>query len=246
MIKCRKFGMLILSLIVLSLFAAVNVTALSEDNDSVGDVPDLPLILQGEMDFNGQPASAGSEITAYYEGELIAKSTVEEEGRYSLNLNLTPENYTNIGNVELYVDGDRASFGIPASKIETIENTDPGSIIEVDINSSVSSNASETDSRGSSGSTGEAKVMKKDPSSETSDKAGGHSEASLAGEDEDESDIRSEGPVSQSDDGEDLEDIEDVEDDGGAEETEDAGYSTVFTGILFIVALFSAVMIIKR
>ncbi len=81
MVKCRKFGLLILSLIMLFIFAAVNATALSEDNDSIGDAPDLPLILQGEMDLNGQPASAGCEITAYYEGELIAKSTVGEGGQ---------------------------------------------------------------------------------------------------------------------------------------------------------------------
>ncbi|MEL7664036.1 MAG: hypothetical protein AAGU10_07900 [Methanosarcina mazei] len=243
MVKCRKFGLLILSLIMLFIFAAVNATALSEDNDSIGDAPDLPLILQGEMDLNGQPASAGCEITAYYEGELIAKSTVGEGGRYSLYLNMTPENYTNIGDVELYVDGNKASSGIPVSNIENIESKEPGSIIEVDINNSASSSVSGTESRGSSGSTGEARVVNKNETadSKTSDKAGGRSEASLAGEDDGDI-VSSEEPVSQSDDAEDLED-EDAE---GAENTEDAGYSTVFTALVFIVALFSAIMVIKR
>ncbi|AGF97057.1 Hypothetical protein MmTuc01_1705 [Methanosarcina mazei Tuc01] len=227
--------MLILSLIMLFIFAAVNATALSEDNDSIGDAPDLPLILQGEMDLNGQPASAGCEITAYYEGELIAKSTVGE--------GVTPENYTNIGDVELYVDGNKASSGIPVSNIENIESKEPGSIIEVDINNSASSSVSGTESRGSSGSTGEARVVNKNETadSKTSDKAGGRSEASLAGEDDGDI-VSSEEPVSQSDDAEDLED-EDAE---GAENTEDAGYSTVFTALVFIAALFSAVMVIKR
>ncbi|TFH04478.1 MAG: hypothetical protein E4H06_02855, partial [Methanosarcina sp.] len=63
--------MLILSLMILFVFAAVSVTALSEENDSIGDVPDLPLILHGGLDVNGEPVSEGSEILAYYEGELI-------------------------------------------------------------------------------------------------------------------------------------------------------------------------------
>lgn len=254
---CRKFGMLVLSLIVLSVFAAVNATALSEDNDSIGNVPDLPLILQGEMNVNGESISAGSDIMAYYEGELIAKSTAGEEGKYSLNLNLTPEDYTNIENVELYVNGDKVSFEIPASQIETIQNTVPGSIIEVDINSSVSSNDSETGSDGSSSSTGEARVVNQGTGeSEASDKTEGQSEASLAGENED-SITNSEGPVSQVEDeeGEDLEDIEgggdiegaeDAEGVEGAEDTEDAGYSTIFAVLVFVAALFGAFMVIKR
>lgn len=248
MIKYRKLGMLILSLITLSAFATASATALPEDNDSIGDVPDLPLILLGEMDVNGEPASEGSEITAYYEGELVAKSTVGEEGRYNLNLNLTPENYSNIENVELYVDGVRVSFEVPASQLETIQNTDSGSIVEVNINSSVSSIDSDTGSSGSSGSTGEARVVNKDTGeSETSEITEGYSEAHLAGEDED-GIADAEGPVSQADDEEeeDLEDIEGAEDTGDAEGNEDAGYSTVFTALLFVVALFGAFMVIKR
>ncbi len=157
---------------------------------------------------------------------------------------MTPENYTNIGDVELYVDGNKASSGIPVSNIENIESKEPGSIIEVDINNSASSSVSGTESRGSSGSTGEARVVNKNETadSKTSDKAGGRSEASLAGEDDGGDIVSSEEPVSQSDDAEDLED-EDAE---GAENTEDAGYSTVFTALVFIAALFSAVMVIKR
>ena len=97
LIKYRKFGVLILSLMILSVFAVLSVTAVSEENDSIEDVPELPLILQGGMDLDGPPVSAGCEIPAYYEGELIAKSTVGEGGRYSLYLNMTPENYTNSG-----------------------------------------------------------------------------------------------------------------------------------------------------
>jgi len=62
------------------------------------------------------------------------------------------------------------------------------------------------------------------------------------------------GPVSQVDDeeGEDLEDVEGGEDIEGAENaesaegTEDAGYSTVFTALLFVAAFFGAFMVIKK
>lgn len=215
------------------------------------------------MNVNGDPVPGGSEIMAYYEGELIAESTVEEEGRYNLNLNLVPENYTNIENMELYINGDKASFEIPASRMETIQNTASGSIIEVNINSSVSSTDSETGSGGSSNPAVEAMVVNKDTGeSKSSDKTGGRSEASLAGKDEDDI-ANAEGPVSQADyEGkEDIEGVEGVEDregiegredrEGaedaeGAESAENTGYSTVFTVLLFVAAFFGAFMVIKR
>lgn len=250
----RKFGMLVLSLIILSVFAAVNATALSEDNESIEDVPDLPLILWGGMNVNGEPVSAGCEIMAYYDGELVAKSTIEEDGKYTLNLNLNPENYISIENMELYINDDKASFEIPVSQIETLQSMVPGSIVEIDINSSVSSIDSGTGSGGSSGSTGEARLVNKDMGEpEPSDKTESHSEANLAGKDED-GITDPEGSVSLVDDeeGEDLEniegsgDLEDAEGAGGVEGTESAGYSTIFTTLLFIGVFLGAFMVIKR
>ncbi|WP_410510417.1 hypothetical protein RSJ42_17660 [Methanosarcina hadiensis] len=250
----RKFGMLVLSLIILSVFAAVNATALSEDNESIEDVPDLPLILRGGMNVNGEPVSAGREITAYYDGELVAKSTIEENGKYTLNLNLNPENYTSVENMELYINNTKVNFEIPVSQIEAVHSMVPGSIIEVDINSSVSSIDSGTGSGGSSGSTGEARVVNKGVGeSEPSDKTGSHSEANLAGKDEDGiteledpvslvDDEESEGPGNVEGEG----DAEDAEDAGEAESAEGAGYSTVFMALLFIGAFLGAFMIIKR
>jgi hypothetical protein len=250
LIEYRKIGVLILSLMMLPVFAAVSVTALSEENDSIGDVPDLPLILHGGLDVNGESAEAGSEIMAYYEGELIAKSTVEEEGKYNLNLNLTPENYTNIEKVELYVNGNKASF--EASQIEGIKGKTPGSIIETDITCSASSidndTASvdyDTGSSSSSNGKGEARVVNKDTSgSETDEKAAGNSEAGFAGEDED-SIVDSEVPVSQAGD-EEGENVEDVEGAEGAEGAENAGHSTLFTALVFVAALFGAFMVARR
>ncbi|WP_440946082.1 hypothetical protein ACSAZL_18710 [Methanosarcina sp. T3] len=243
MIKYRKFGVLILSLMILSVFAVLSVTALSEENDSIGDVPALPLILRGGLNVDGDPVSEGSEILAYYEGELIAKSTVEEEGKYSLNLNLTPENYTNLGDVELYVYEDNSSFKIPASEIEAVNKT-PGLISEIDLEVSVSSadtnkSSSSTDSSSNGDSVGDVKIVKKDPESEDSteddsaedDSAEDSQKASVEGANEGSVDIQE--PVSQAGEEE-------------TESTEKSGYSTFFTGLLFITALLGAFYVIKK
>lgn len=251
MTKYRKFGVLILSLMILSVFAAVSVAALSEENDSIGDVPDLPLILHGGLDVNGEPVSEGSEILAYYEGELIAKSTVGEDGKYSLNLNLTPENYSNIENMELYINGDQASFEIPASQMETIGDKTPGSIAEVDIASSTSSSEGALSSGSSNDAKGEARVVKKDTAGyEAPEEADDYSDAGVDDEEED-GIVHAQGPVSQegdeeSENVEDAEGAEGIEGAEGAEGAEDAGHSTIFTVLVFIAALFGAFMIARR
>jgi hypothetical protein len=195
-------------------------------------VPELPLILHGGLNVDGAPVSEGSEILAYYEGELIAKSTVGEEGKYSLNLNLTPENYTNLGEVEFYVNGNITSLNIPASEIESIINNTSGSIAEVDLEGSVSS-AEGDSSSGNGGGTGEARVVEKDSaSSENSTEAGNSKDASFSkGVKESSADTQE--PVTQ------------AGDEGGEGATK-AGYSTFFTELLFVTALFGAFLVIKR
>lgn len=255
MIKYRKFGVLTLSLMILSVFAVLCGTALSEENDSIEDVPELPLILQGGLNVDGDPVSEGSEILAYYDGELIAKSAVVEEGKYSLNLNLTSENYTNLGDVELYVNENNSSFKIPVSEIEAVNKT-AGSISEIDLEVSASSedsdsSSSSTSSSGSGDSVGEVKIVKNNSESEdsteddsteddsteynsTEDDSTGEvdsQKASAEGVTEGSSDISE--PVSQADEGE-------------TESTEESGYSTFFTGLLFITALLGAFYVIKK
>lgn len=247
MIKYRKFGVLILSLMISSVFAVLSVPALSEENDSIGDVPALPLILRGGLNVDGEPVSEGSEILAYYEGELIAKSTVGEAGKYSLNLNLTPENYTDIGKVELYVYEDNSSFKIPVSEIEAINKT-PGSISEIDLEGSVSSadtnqSSSSTDSSSSGDSEGDVKIVKKDSessknsteedSSEENSTEEGDSQKASSAEGVNEGSVDIPEPVSQA--GEE-----------GSEGAEKSGYSTFFTGLLFITALLGAFYVIKK
>ncbi|AKB34983.1 hypothetical protein MSSAC_0393 [Methanosarcina siciliae C2J] len=255
MIKYRKFGVLTLSLMILLVFAVLCGTALSEENDSIEDVPDLPLILRGGLNVDGEPVSEGSEILAYYDGELIAKSTVGEEGKYSLNLNLTPENYTNLGDVELYVNENNSSFKIPVSEIEAVNKT-AGSISEIDLEVAASSedsdtSSSSTSSSGSGDSVGEVKIVKNSDyvdsgengsaeddsaeynSTEDDSTEEGDSQETSSVEGVTESSVGMSDPVSQAGEGE-------------TESTEESGYSTFFTGLLFITALLGAFYVIKK
>jgi len=255
LIKYRKLGVLILSLMILSVFAVLCVTALSEENDSIGDVPSLPLILRGGLNVNGDPVSEGSEILAYYEGELIAKSTVGEEGKYSLNLNLTPENYTNLGDVELYVYENNSSFKVPASEIEAVNKT-PGSISEIDLEVSTSADTDTSSSSGDSSSNGdsvgEVKIVKKDSESEDSDEEDSDEEDSES-EDSTEESSTEEGNSQKASSAEgvnegsgDIPEPVSQGDEGETESTEESGYSTFFTGLLFVTALLGAFYVIKK
>lgn len=139
LIKYRKLGILSVSLMVLLMCAVGGLAADPEGSDDTGSLPELPLILKGDLDVNGEPVAAGSEIEAYYEGKLIAKSTVENEGEYVLNLNLATDDYENLGEVEFYIDGNAADLEIPESEAAAIANEDdPGSIVEMDVQGSVS------------------------------------------------------------------------------------------------------------
>ncbi|WP_440954306.1 hypothetical protein ACSAZK_11700 [Methanosarcina sp. Mfa9] len=139
LIKYRKFGILSVSLMILLACAVVGLAADPEGPEETESLPELPLILKGDLDVNGEPVEAGSEIEAYYEGKLIAKSTVENEGEYVLNLNLATDDYENLGEVEYYIDGNAADLEIPESEAAAIANEDvPGSIVEMDVQGSVS------------------------------------------------------------------------------------------------------------
>jgi hypothetical protein len=249
---------------ILSVFAVLCVPALSEENDSIGDVPALPLILRGGLNVDGDPVSEGSEILAYYEGELIAKSTVGGDGKYNLNLNLTPENYTNLGDVELYVYEDNSSFKIPASEIEAVNKT-PGSISEIDLDVSVSSadtdtSSSSKDSSSNGDSVGEVKIVKKDSESDDSESDDSESDDSESddSDDSDEEDSEEESSTEEGasqkassaegvDEGSvDIPEPVSQEGEGETESTEESGYSTFFTGLLFITALLGAFYVIKK
>ncbi|MCQ1534484.1 hypothetical protein FTO70_01985 [Methanosarcina sp. KYL-1] len=219
LIKYRKFGVLAVSLLILLACTTGGMAAESESSEGAEGLPALPLILQGEMDVNGEPVATGSEILAYYEGKLIAKSTVDEEGEFSLNLNLAPENYGNLEEVEFYINDKKAELDISAADLESIETEGPGSIVEINVQGSVSSSSGSSNSDDDEN---EATIVNK--SEETS-------EPSADGEDTDYLEEDSEGNTS------------DVEAKGGAESS---GDQPVIWVILAIAAILGAILILRK
>lgn len=67
----------------------------------VSAVPQLPMIVSGDVYINGKPAKVGTDITAVVNGEQVSKSEVSEEGKFSLLLQKLEKNQE----VEFYVDG---------------------------------------------------------------------------------------------------------------------------------------------
>ncbi len=146
LIKYRKLGILSVSLMILLACAVVGLAADPNGSEEIESLPELPLILKGDLDVNGAPVAAGSEIQAYYGGKLIAESTVKNEGEYVLNLNLGTDDYENLGDVEFYIDGNAADLTIPESKAAAIADEDvPGSIVEMDVQGSVSQPSGSSD-----------------------------------------------------------------------------------------------------
>ena len=62
--------------------------------------PELPLIVSGEVYINEKPAKAGTEITAFVNGEEVSKFEVTEKGKFTLLLQKLNEK----DNVSFYVD----------------------------------------------------------------------------------------------------------------------------------------------
>lgn len=220
LIKYRKFGVLAVSLLMLLACTTAGLAAEPESSEGAEGVPALPLILQGKMDVNGVPVAAGSEILAYYEGNLIAKSTVDEEGEFSLNLNLAPENYGNLGEVEFYINGKKAELDISSADLESIETEGPGSIVEINVQGSVSSSSGSSDSDDDD----ENKATIVNKSEETSD-------PSADGEGTEGMEEDSEGNASA------------VESKGGAESS---GNQPVIWVILAIAAILGAILILRK
>jgi len=64
-------------------------------------VPELPMIISGEVYINENPAKAGTEITAFVNGEEVSKFEVSEAGKFTILLQKLEEGQE----VGFYVDG---------------------------------------------------------------------------------------------------------------------------------------------
>ncbi len=71
-------------------------------------VPELPMIVSGDVYINENPAKVGTEITALLDGEEFASSEVNERGKFTILLQKLEAGQE----VEFYVDGISANESI--------------------------------------------------------------------------------------------------------------------------------------
>ena len=92
-------------------------------------VPQLPIILYGNVDINGEPAPTGTLITAELNNEIIASTSVDYEGicgncpanRLSIGCNAD-----GLDNLKFYVGGAEAKVDM-----DIIKNANPGDVKEL-------------------------------------------------------------------------------------------------------------------
>ncbi|MCS3923572.1 hypothetical protein [Methanosalsum natronophilum] len=87
--------------------------------------PELPIVLDGEVTLDGEPASPGTTITVKLGEDQITRSTLSESGGYDTLL--IPE--SGISNLKFYVNGVEANIMNP----DSIENAKSGQLIKLNL-----------------------------------------------------------------------------------------------------------------
>ena len=85
---------------------------------SVAAVPQLPMVVNGDVIVNEKPANVGTKITAEIDGSVVEEFKVFKEGQYLMSI----DDGKNGDNVELFVNGIKAAnveYGL--EKIEEID-----------------------------------------------------------------------------------------------------------------------------
>ena len=74
----------------------------------VGAVPELPMIVSGDVYINEKPAKVGTDITAMLNEEQVSETEISERGKFTLLLQKLEENQE----VDFYVDGISANQSV--------------------------------------------------------------------------------------------------------------------------------------
>lgn len=119
-----KFRNLFLLAVVLQIsivtFAACGVNETIESPGEVTsdpDNPDLPIILEGYAQINGNPAPAGTAIEAKLGGELEGKAEVQDAGKYKIYVNFKPDEFKNI---KIFVNGKPANLNLEDEDLQAV------------------------------------------------------------------------------------------------------------------------------
>jgi ABC-type Na+ efflux pump permease subunit len=143
--------------LVLLVMVVAGVSAMPASADTSA-VPSLPLILEGSVSMGDEEATAGTEITAELDGEVIGSTTIDSDGVYgdqpSTKLVVTCES-EDYEHIKFYVNGVESEISGA-----DFSSSNPGDTVSLDLSVPASSDSGTDDSSkgssssGSSGSSG--------------------------------------------------------------------------------------------
>ena len=96
---------------------------------AVEGTPSLPLVLQGTVELDGEPAPVNTEITAKVNGDVVGTTEVDQEGVYGsqpgtkLYITCEPDNYEDI---KFYVNGVESQL----VDVDILKNANSGVVLE--------------------------------------------------------------------------------------------------------------------
>ena len=146
-INYRVFVSFAITLQILMLLFAISAIPAA----AVEGTPSLPLVLQGTVELDGEPAPVNTEITAKVNGDVVGTTEVDQEGVYGsqpgtkLYITCEPDNYEDI---KFYVNGVESQL----VDVDILKNVNSGDILE-SVNM-VATSPSGDDSTGDGGSSG--------------------------------------------------------------------------------------------
>lgn len=127
------------------LFAIAMIPACSA---SQGEIPSLPLIVEGEVNHGNNAAPAGTEVTAKLDGKEVGSTTLQSDGIISkenqLAITCEPDDYENL---KFYVDGMETDQYATAE----LADSQPGDVIELSLTAASTGSENTVSSDGSSG-----------------------------------------------------------------------------------------------
>ncbi|APH39093.1 hypothetical protein [Methanohalophilus halophilus] len=127
------------------LFAIATIPACSA---SQGEIPSLPLLVEGEVSQGDNAAPAGTEVTAVLDGNQVGSTTLQSDGIISkenqLAITCEPDDYKNL---KFYVDGTESDMYNTAE----MADSQPGDVIELSLKTASTGSEDTGSSDGSSG-----------------------------------------------------------------------------------------------
>lgn len=118
-----SFAITLQILMLLFAISAIPAAAVEEPPSS------MPLVLQGTVELNGEPAPVNTEITAKVNGDVVGTTEVDQEGIYGsqrgtkLNIKCEPDNYKDI---KFYVNGVESQL----VDVDILDNAKYGDVLK--------------------------------------------------------------------------------------------------------------------